>query len=352
MAKLFLALLVAVAFGKDDSTRNKAEELRKLSNSHGGVISLTSSSFVDYVIEQSRPYNLVVLFTTTSEKYKCATCEEIQGYFYQVAYSYKESGGELPSVSESGQKSRATFFGILEYGPDSHAIYQKFGFVSVPNILVTSPRSVLDEGTKFAVHKEDVWEFNMGSEVFAQKVADFVNSRVGKNIEIKTSTIEALASLIYTLVALGLLCYAAYSLRALLLLPFVWWVAGMTVYIICMAGVVYDIIHGVPWIGSNNKGEAEFINSGQRSQYGFEGFLMSFIISLAGISIVGLNMVAKMNNAWNMRLVGTICVTMLLYCLFKVLSVYRVKASWYSPSMQPPGHYIKGPLMRDQGNSF
>ena len=247
---------------------------------------------------------------------------------------------------------RAVFFGVLEYSQQTHSIYQKFGFVSVPNILVTHPKSILDEGTKFSLRKEDLWEFNAASEVHTQKVLDFVNSRTERNVEIKVSTFEALFTLIYSLLGIGIICYIGFVLRKLLLIPYVWFAVGMLVYLTCMAGVVYDIIHGVPWIGTDQQGQPEFIHTGQRSQYGLEGFMMSFVICAGGLAIVGINLASKITNVWTMRGVGGFSIIVLLYSLFRIIQFYKVKANWYNPGMAPPGHYTRGPLIRDQGNSF
>lgn len=352
----FLCILLSflVSSQSDDASigKSKADKLRSLSSEQGGLIDLSSESFTYFVLEHPRPYTFIVLFTTTSAKYKCTSCEEIHQMIGQVSYSYKESGGEQPSVSPTGVKSRAVFFGVLEYSQQTHSLYQKFGFVSVPNILVTHPKSILDEGTKFTVHKEDLWEFNMASEVHTQKIIDFVNGRANRQVEIKTSVFQAVSSLVSSLAVIGGICYVAFLLRKLLLAPHVWWAGGMLVYFVCMAGVVYDIIHGVPWVGSGKNGEPEFINTGQRSQYGLEGFLMSFVISIGGVAIIGINLAAKLNTPMKTRAASLFCIAVLMYSVFRVVQIYKVKATWYNPGMNPPSHYTRGPLMRDQGNSF
>ena len=352
---LFVIILtISLVYSQDPAVegRLKADKLRALSDRFDGLIEFTPESFNHFILESPRPYTVVVLFTTSASKYKCTSCDEIQGMVHQVAYSYKVIGGENPSVSATGQKSRAVFFGKLEYSPQTHPIYQKFGFISVPNILVTQPKSILDEGDKLTVRKEDLWEFNMGTEVFTQKILDFINGRTFKSVEIKVSTFEAIASLIYSLALIGTLCSVGYFLRRLLLIPYVWFGGSLLVYFICMAGVVYDIIHGVPWVGSNDKGEPEFINSGQRSQYGLEGFLMSFIICIGGLALVLISAAAKLNNHWHVRGAGIFGIIVLLYSIYRIIQIYRVKASWYNPGMNPPSHYMKGPLINDQGNSF
>ena len=355
LRSLWLLIPLLLLSKADDASslgRSKAEKLRMLSSESGGMIDLTAETFTHYLLDQPRPYTLVVLFTTTSAKYKCTSCEEISEMLQEVAYSYKESGGEQPGISPTGQKCRAVFFGVLEYSQSTHSLYQKFGFVSVPNILISHPKSVLDEGTKFSVPREDLWEFSQASEVHTQKILEFVNSRTNRQMEIKISTLDAVMSLVYSLMFIGGFCALGYALRRVLLIPHVWWAGGMMVYFVCMAGVVYDIIHGVPWVGTNDKGEPEFINSGQRSQFGLEGFLMSFVICLGGLALIGINLSAKMSNPWATRAAGTFCLAVLVYTAYRTVHIYQIKASWYNPGMAPPSHYTKGPLIRDQGNSF
>jgi hypothetical protein len=345
-------LLIGIALSQANIKNAKADKLRSLSYSAGGMIHLSASDFEEYVVQQPRPYTLVILFTTSSAKYKCTSCEDVMHMYEQVVYSYKEAGADLPVASPDGQKSRAVFFAVMEYSQQTHAVFTKLGFFSVPNILVTHPRSVVESGDKYSVVKEDLWEISPNVEIHAYKVIEFINTRSQRSVELKTSAVEAVMSLFYMLVLLGIVGYAVYALRTLLLIPYVWFAGGILVYFICMAGVVYDIIHGVPWVGSNSKGEAEYINGGQRSQYGLEGFLMSFMISTAGVALVGVNLAAKMQNATQMRIAGILSLAVLFLSLSKIISVYRVKANWYNPGMTPPGHYVSGPLIRDQGNSF
>jgi oligosaccharyltransferase complex subunit gamma len=356
MARFLVLLIALTALGQPEGTqqigKGKADKLRSLSNDYGGVIELTLESFRYFVIEQPRPYNFVILFTTSSTKYKCASCEEVQEIFGQIGYSYKKEGSEYPSVSSNGEKSRAVFFGILEYGPPTQAIYQKLNLVSVPNILITQPKSIIDDGSKYITKEDDLWKFTMSNDIHTQKVLDFVNKRLKKNVEIKIPPLENFLSLLYSLIVLGVIGVTGYQLRSLILIPYLWFIVSIFIYTVCIAGVVYDIIHNVPWIGSNGDGKPEFIHGGQRSQYGFEGFLMSFIICLGGLSLVGFNLISKLKSPWTMRVAGFLCLAVFFYCATRILNVYRIKANWYNPGMDPPSHYVRGPLIRDQGNSF
>jgi len=53
-----------------------------------------------------------------------------------------------------------------------------------------------------------------------------------------------------------------------------------------MAGVVYNIIHGVPFTNIDRAGNFEWFHSGQRSQFGMEGFVMSGAIAMSGLLMI------------------------------------------------------------------
>ena len=62
-----------------------------------------------------------------------------------------------------------------------------------------------------------------------------------------------------------------------------------TVFIICCSGIIYDIIHDVPMTGRDPKtGETIIFSGGNREQYGLEGWLVSFSITLVGLMFVAI----------------------------------------------------------------
>lgn len=49
----------------------------------------------------------------------------------------------------------------------------------------------------------------------------------------------------------------------------VWFVGSLLIYITCVSGVIYDIIHDVPFVGRDrNTGEVMIFADGNREQYG------------------------------------------------------------------------------------
>lgn len=185
LSLLLLSLSLLSSSAEQDAAakgRSKAESLRYLASMQDGLIHLNATGYEYYVLDYPRPYTLVVIFNADPKKYKCGPCEEIQHIMHQVIYSYKESAGELPYTSPEGIKSRAVFFAEIDYKPENQALFKRHGFASVPNLLVTHPKSISLEGENYHFKREDAWEFHTGSEILPHKVLEFINNRASRNV--------------------------------------------------------------------------------------------------------------------------------------------------------------------------
>lgn len=207
--------------------RGKAEALRYMSSTGDGIIHLNATGYEHFVLDYPRPYTLVVLFNADPAKYKCGPCEDIQYIMKQVIYSYQEVGGDLPYTSPEGVKSRAVFFAEIEYKPANQPLFKKHGFASVPNLLVTHPKSVVLDGENFSFKREDAWEFHTGSEILPHKVLEFINNRTSRNVELKTPPFQAFLAILYTLVLLSMLIGVVYKLKTYILNPYVWFMGSL-----------------------------------------------------------------------------------------------------------------------------
>jgi len=342
----FILLLPVLALAT-----SKVDELRQLAEESQTFIELSGEDYFKYVVDYPRPYTLVVYFTADPQTIQCQPCQEIEQMLGTVIYSYKEAGAQYPQTSPS--KSRAVFFAKVTYSQENHQIFQSHGFVSVPNLIVTHPKSVVYENNRFTVPKEDIWEFHGSGDLHPQKILDFVNNRAARNIELKTPPINTVITLLFVFLVLGVGGVLIYKLHSFLLSPVVWYLGGVLVYFICISGVVYNIIHSVPMIGVNQRtGEPEMVHPGQRTQYGAEGFMMGFMMCLVGISFVGLNNIRYMESPKKMRIAGYLVFLLGVYATLKIITTYKLKSPWYGPGIFPPEHYVKGSFMRDQGNSF
>lgn len=352
MVRLFLWIccLGVVIKTQGQEQQTKVETLLELSKTQD-VISLTAETFKKYVVEQSRSYIIVVFFSSFVYKSQCPGCQAVEPIFNEIAYSYKALG-HTKAKDQSENKTKPVFFAFLDYGQDTQAIYQKFGFSNIPNIYV-STKSFTDESGSYSIDRSKLWEYRDSQEITQSKILDFINKKTERDVTIQKSLIQTILPLAIICTILSSVFCLVYFIKHNFTNPKLWWFGSTIVYITCMAGVVYDIIHSTSLIGTNPQtGENEFIAQGPRSQYILEGFLMSFLISLGGLGLILLNSTANYQNSWIMRLVGIFSIGLIYYSVNQVTFAYKNKVSWYTPSFDPPSHYIKGGLIADQGNSF
>lgn len=132
----------------------------------------------------------------------------------------------------------------------------------------------------------------------------------------------------------------------------VWFVGSLLIYITCVSGVIYDIIHDVPFVGRDPKtGEAMIFATGNREQYGAEGVVISLSIAFIGILFVAIIVMGqKLDKKYS--LIGSLISLAIIYILVDQLQTIYKSKSWYGPSFTPPGGYLTGPISRDQGNNI
>lgn len=83
--------------------------------------------------------------------------------------------------------------------------------------------------------------------VTAHKFLEFVNKRTGRSVDYKASASEALTVIGVLLGALFLGALLFIVGRPLFLNPKLWFIGSVVIFIVCLAGVVYNIIHNVPF---------------------------------------------------------------------------------------------------------
>jgi hypothetical protein len=163
-----------------------------------------------------------------------------------------------------------------------------------------------------------------------------------------------LAFLAILAITLTLLRY----IRIILLIPDVWFVIAMATFCICTGGVVYSIIHNVPWFKFERDefGKvfvSEYFMRGQRGQWAGEGYIVSVLVAITGIILIFLSRVNKIFTKSFHKRVAILAGVVAVWILTQLILVcYQFKSPWYGPTFFPPGHYQRGPLMADQGNNI
>ena len=123
------------------------------------------------------------------------------------------------------------------------------------------------------------------------------------------------------------------------------------IYITCVSGVVYDVIHDVPFVGADAKGEAVIFAGGNREQYGAEGLDISLLVSLIGVLLILIPYVYRKFDRYVAR-IASIVFLVLVVLLVRLIEGYYRDKGWYNPMWNPPGDYQRGPFTLDQGNNI
>lgn len=334
------------------SCHPKGDELRRRSlSAEKNVIIFTAQTFREFVMKHPRPYDVVILFTL---KMKCNLCDAVKNEFYQVSESFVEAGGHKPDMEN---RRRAVIFGILHYSDDTSSIFKNLKLPATTSILYTTPKNIVldDNGEAQIKYDED---FVVGFKdkydaVYAHKILEFVNAKSGRKIELRKNPFMFLLYFIIFISVLVLGFFLFTKFHKVFLSPNLWLIGSFAVYIICIGGIVYNIIHGTPFAKFDREGNIkELIHSGQRSQYVGEGLLLSSLFVFCGSLIFAFNWINRIKGYWPHKIAAFVLVFMIAITSRIIISIYQKKASWYGPTFAPPHNYIKGPLINDQGNSF
>jgi hypothetical protein len=278
----------------------------------------------------------------------CELCENAFSEYQTVVYSFSKNKNKL---------QRPVFFGVLYYSKETHPYFIYHGFKTVPHLTVSVQKLQRNEGEEF-YKEEDKW-FVRQDEIFdANKQLEFFNQRLGSHVDITLpfTTVLIKNFTFMAVFALGLVILR--YIRVIMLHPVVWFVVSMIVYAICTSGVVYSIIHNVPWFKLErdqfgNVFVAEYFMRGQRGQWAGEGYIFSLLCITAGLVLIFLSRVDRFFTKSQSTRIAVIGALVAVYFLSQlILTCYKFKSPWYGPGFAPPGHYQRGPLMLDQGNNI
>lgn len=346
LSVLLLSLLSII------TSHPKGDQLRKMTlEADNGLIVFTAKTYKEYVMTHPRPYDVVILYTL---KKKCNLCERVKNEFVQVADSFRDENAFKPDMVNH---KRAVFFGVLYYGEDTKAIFKSLKLQTMTSILYTTPLNIQlnDKGELYVEYDEDyVISYKETSDkIYALKMIEFASAKSQRKVPLKKDPIEFMGYFI-AFVALLLVAFSVYqNFKSLFLSPKLWLVGSFAVLIICMGGIVYNILHGTPFAKFDREGNiVEFIHTGQRSQYIGEGLLMSSLFVIGGTIFYAFNWINLIPGYWKHKIVSFIAIFGGMILIKVIIGIYQIKARWYNPTFLPPFGYTRGPLINDQGNSF
>jgi len=97
----------------------------------------------------------------------------------------------------------------------------------------------------------------------------------------------------------------------------------------------------------------EIFNRGNRSQWGAEGYICSTLCAFISAAFFFVYCVDKFSEGPTQRRFFTLLGLAVGYVLITAyIEIYKLKTPWYNPKFFPPQDYIRGSIMRDQGNNI
>jgi uncharacterized membrane protein YoaT (DUF817 family) len=150
------------------------------------------------------------------------------------------------------------------------------------------------------------------------------------------------------------------KLRPQLISPNLWYSIALFGYIVCTSGIIYCQSHNMPMFRLDkdefgNMFISEYFMKQQRSQYAGEGYIASILctlISLCFLCFVRAEVFFSPLNSTNKMYLLVVLLILGYSGVQAFLACYREKSPWYRNAFFPPHDYVRGPLMRDQGNNI
>jgi oligosaccharyltransferase complex subunit gamma len=108
------------------------------------------------------------------------------------------------------------------------------------------------------------------------------------------TTTAMLTTLVVFLAVVSVGIWLFVSFKSLWTNWLVWLIGSLFVYITCVSGVIYDIIHDVPFVGRHREtGEVMVFADGNREQFGAEGLVISLMIAFIGVLFISIILMSQ-----------------------------------------------------------
>ena len=147
-------------------------------------------------------------------------------------------------------------------------------------------------------------------------------------------------------------------LRESLINQWLWMGVAIFGFVVCTSGIVYTKLHNMPMFRMDtdefgNHYIGEIFNRGNRSQWGAEGYVVSMLCALISLSFYFIYSVDKFAESPVQRRFFTLLGLGVAYIFINAyIEIYKLKTPWYGPRFFPPSDYVRGSIMRDQGNNI
>lgn len=286
---------------------------RMESKATDGIIELSANDYMKYVIQNPRPYDVVVIFNV---KANCPHCEVVQSEYAQTVYSFVQERG----INANFEKEKKIFFAVFYFnqGSEVQKVFKGHNFNTVPYLVVSAMDMKRAPRLDSFYPEEDTWLIS-GNEVYdARMQINFVNNHLSTDVQIKYTFANIIYKNLIVMTFMAVFATLVKKMYSILLNQYTWLLVALFVYIVCTAGTVFSLQNGMP-IFRFEKNEfgaiviSEYFQRGQRSQWAGEGYIMSVLGVIIGLSYLCLNNItALVEDKYQVRM----CVYILVVFLF------------------------------------
>lgn len=146
--------------------------------------------------------------------------------------------------------------------------------------------------------EEDKWLISSNEVYDARMQITFVNNHLSTDVQIKYTFGTILFNNIVGMLIITAFATLVKQMYGILLNQYTWFMVALMFYIVCTAGLVFSILNGMPIFRfeRNEFGSVvitEYFQRGQRGQWAGEGFIMSTMAVIIGLTYLTLNNVER-----------------------------------------------------------
>jgi len=223
--------------------------------------------------------------------------------------------------------------------------------MTVPYLAVSAMDPKRDAKLDTFYAETDKWLVG-STEVFdAQKQIDFINNNLRTDVQLKFTFFQILMKNIVGMSIIACLGFIVKYSYNVLLNQWTWFAIAIAAWVICTGGLVYSMLNSMPWFKfeRNEFGSiviTEYFMRGQRGQWAGEGYIISVLVTVIGLTYLFLCNVEKFASDKGQQRMWVLFTLMAIWMMQHLLLIfYRIKSPWYNPQFAPPDYYQKGSLL-------
>jgi len=263
LISIILISTTLVANGQSNGKSKLTSSLYDLAQKSDGLMTFTMPQIKQYITIATRPYDLVILLSSTNSKYGCAICSQSKSSLESFMYSY------TPYLNDKENFLKNPIFFIYVDVDNGLELFQKLQLQTIPHLLyVPSGSSAMSVKGNTYPRPDNISPDGISSFIKSKSNGKIEINVVKSFMELHFNKIAALFGLIF---ALRIIAFC-YSKRAS---PMFWYIISLVVFGAVLSGVFFNFIHTPPLFDFNPQtGAISYFSRGARSQTVSEGALM------------------------------------------------------------------------------